>query len=84
VVYSNVWCEELSQTKMSDNTFAASQEGWALERWEGQQRAECRKTCGRGAKQTQIMGMGYSTRRRDLWLWRESINGAQSALGHFS
>ena len=67
VVYSNVWCEELSQTKMSDNIFAASREGWALERWEGQQRAECRKTCGRGAKQTKIMGMGYSTRRRDLW-----------------
>lgn len=67
VVYSNVWWEELSQTKMSDNISAASHEGWALERWEGQQRAECRKTCGRGAKQTKIMGMGYSTPRLDLW-----------------
>jgi hypothetical protein len=31
---------------------------------EGQQRAGCRKTCGRGAKWTQIFGMGCSTPRR--------------------
>jgi hypothetical protein len=86
VVYSNVWCEELSQTKMSDNTSAASHEGWALERWEGQQRAECRKTCGRGAKQTKIMGMGYSTRRRDLWrgIHLVEITGDNLTLGQGS
>jgi hypothetical protein len=31
---------------------------------------ECRKTCGRGVKRTQILGMGYSTPR--LTQWQES------------
>jgi hypothetical protein len=33
---------------------------------EGEQCAECRKTCGRGAKRTEILGMGCSTPRLDL------------------
>jgi hypothetical protein len=34
---------------------------------EGQPRVECRKTCGRGVKRTQILGMGYSTPRPTQW-----------------
>ena len=45
---------------------------------QGQQRAGCRKTGGKGAKWTQILAMSYSTPRMALWLWRESINGASS------
>src|SRR5207245_5966709 len=33
---------------------------------EGQQRAECRETCDKGAKRTQILGMGCSTLRLAL------------------
>jgi hypothetical protein len=32
----------------------------------GQQSAECRKTCGKGAKRTQILAMGCSTPRLGL------------------
>jgi hypothetical protein len=35
----------------------------ALERREGQQSVRCRKTSARGAKVTEILGMGCSTRR---------------------
>ena len=38
-----------------------SHEVEGLERWKGQQSARCRKTCGRGAKRTEILDMGCST-----------------------
>ena len=40
-----------------------SHEVGALERREGQQSVRCRKTCGRGAKVTEILGTGCSTLR---------------------
>jgi hypothetical protein len=43
-------------------TVDESSRGWSAVR-EGQSDAECRKTCERGAKRTQILGMSYSTPR---------------------
>jgi hypothetical protein len=43
-----------------------SHEVRALERREYPPSVECRKTCGRGVTRTQIVGMGYSTRKRAL------------------
>ena len=42
-----------------------SSRGWSAVR-EGQSDTECRKTCGRGVKRTQILAMGCSTPRIDL------------------
>src|SRR5215470_2375835 len=42
-----------------------SSRGWSAVR-EGQSDTECRKTCGRGAKLTEILGMGYSTPKSAL------------------
>ena len=50
----------------SDNTSAGSYEVWVLERQEGQQRAECQKTCGRGSKLTEIILMSCLTPKMGL------------------
>ena len=43
------------------------QSGGALEKAERLAACGCRKTCGRGDKWTQILGIGYSIRRLALW-----------------
>ena len=39
----------------------------AVSSLKGQQWAECQKTCRRGAKRTQILAMGCSTPKLDMW-----------------
>ena len=53
--------------KMKYTISAGSHEVGGLERRESQPDAECRKTCGRGVKRTQILGMGCSTPVLALW-----------------
>jgi hypothetical protein len=66
-IYRGTRYEELSWARRSYNTSIGSHEVRSLERREYQPSVECRKTYGRGAKRTEILGMGCSTPRLDLW-----------------
>jgi hypothetical protein len=65
-IYRGAQYEELSWARRSYNMSIGSHEVRALERREYPPSVECRKTCGRGVTRTQIVGMGYSTRKRAL------------------
>src|SRR5215217_1902200 len=62
-IYRGIRYEELSWARRSYNTSIGSHEVRSLERREYQPSVECRKTYGRGAKRTEILGMGCSTPR---------------------